>query len=122
MTKMNLNSDYLLDDINEDDEQTRKASDMNELKKMTIVEIMEASNKKIMEKKHLNGQPEENESEYEMTDYSSNESSNDNDYDTHYGDEDENKPLFGGLWSKGVSAENTNSAGSLFPTLKFSAK
>ena len=51
MTKMNLDCDYLLEDINEDDEQTRKASDINELKKMTIMEIMEASNKKIMQKK-----------------------------------------------------------------------
>ena len=57
---MNLNcDDYLLEDINENDEQTRKASDMNELKKMRIMEIMVASNKKIMEKKHPNPEPEE---------------------------------------------------------------
>ena len=57
-----------------------------------------------------------------MTDYSSNESSNDGDYEAHYGEEDDNKPLFGGLFSKGISNDTSNSTGSLFPTLKFSAK
>ena len=46
---------------------------------------------------------EDEDSQYSLTDYSSNESSNDGDYHIHYKDEDEdqkNKPLFGGMFQK----------------------
>lgn len=48
---MNLGCDYLLHDENEDDEPTKNTKENHDFKNMSIMEIMQASNKKIMEKK-----------------------------------------------------------------------
>ena len=52
---MSLDCEYLLEEPNEDEEPTKNVKQMQELKNMSIVEIMQASNKKIMEKKYQLG-------------------------------------------------------------------
>lgn len=63
-------------------------------------------------------------SEYAMTDYSSNESSNEGSYSAYYAEEAENKPLFGGLFSKTMSgcSNNSSSSGSNLLNFNFSSK